>query len=45
MWRGSGRLLMLLGTGGHMDLVELVRDLVLKHQENSGAAVLHATAA
>ncbi|WOX10312.1 hypothetical protein [Streptomyces sp. N50] len=34
-----------LGAGGHMDLVELVRDLVLKHQENTGAAVLHATAA
>lgn len=34
-----------LGAGGHMDFVELVRDLVLKHQENSGAAVLHATAA
>ncbi|WP_250306260.1 hypothetical protein [Streptomyces sp. A 4/2] len=34
-----------LGADGHMDLVELVRDLVLKHQENAGAAVLHATAA
>ncbi len=34
-----------LGAGGHMDLVELVRDLVLRHQENTGAAVLHATAA
>ena len=34
-----------LGAGGHMDLVELVRDLVVKHQENTGAAVLHATAA
>jgi hypothetical protein len=34
-----------LGGEGHMDLVELVRDLVLKHQENTGAAVLHATAA
>lgn len=34
-----------LGAGGHMDLVELVRDLVLKHQENSGSAVLHASAA
>lgn len=34
-----------LGADGHMDLVELVRDLVLKHQENTGAAVLHATAA
>ncbi|MEU6182149.1 hypothetical protein [Streptomyces coeruleorubidus] len=34
-----------LGAGGHMDFVELVRDLVLKHQENTGAAVLHATAA
>ncbi|MFB7631687.1 hypothetical protein ACFC0M_12155 [Streptomyces sp. NPDC056149] len=30
---------------GAMDLVELVRDLVLKDQENRGAAVLHATAA
>ncbi|MFJ3777150.1 hypothetical protein ACIPX0_36175 [Streptomyces sp. NPDC090075] len=34
-----------LGPGGHMDLVELVRDLVLKHQENTGSVVLHATAA
>ncbi|MEU8779612.1 hypothetical protein [Streptomyces sp. NPDC048606] len=34
-----------LGRDGAMDLVELVRDLVLKDQENSGAAVLHATAA
>ncbi len=34
-----------LGPGGAMDLVELVRDLVLKDQENAGAAVLHATAA
>ena len=34
-----------LGRDGSMDLVELVRDLVLKDQENAGAAVLHATAA
>ncbi|MDX8055682.1 hypothetical protein SK571_40435 [Lentzea sp. BCCO 10_0798] len=34
-----------LGSGGAMDFVELVRDLVLKDQENTGAAVLHATAA
>lgn len=34
-----------LGEGGAMDFVELVRDLVLKDQENAGAAVLHATAA
>jgi hypothetical protein len=30
---------------GAMDLVELIRDLVLKAEENAGAAVLHATAA
>ena len=30
---------------GAMDLVELLRDLVLKDQENRGAAVLHATCA
>ncbi|WP_051877489.1 hypothetical protein [Streptomyces natalensis] len=35
----------LIGPGGAMDLVELIRDLVLKDQENAGAAVLHATAA
>ncbi|MGK5629203.1 hypothetical protein [Streptomyces sp. URMC 123] len=35
----------MLGAGGHMDLVELVRDLVLRHQENTGVVVLHATAA
>ncbi|NLU69830.1 hypothetical protein [Streptomyces sp. HNM0574] len=35
----------LAGPEGTMDVVELVRDLVLKHQENTGAAVLHATAA
>ncbi|QDQ14997.1 hypothetical protein [Streptomyces spectabilis] len=34
-----------VGDDGAMDLVELIRDLVLKDQENSGAAVLHATAA
>lgn len=34
-----------IGPDGTMDLVELIRDLVLKDQENSGAAVLHATAA
>lgn len=34
-----------LGAEGVMDLVELIRDLTLKHQENSGVAVLHATAA
>ncbi|MFI0982524.1 hypothetical protein ACH4SP_36645 [Streptomyces sp. NPDC021093] len=34
-----------VGPAGAMDLVELVRDLVLKDRENSGAAVLHATAA
>jgi hypothetical protein len=35
----------LAGTGSTMDVVELVRELVLKHQENTGAVVLHATAA
>ena len=30
---------------GAMDLVELVRDLVIKDQENKGVVVLHATAA
>lgn len=30
---------------GQLDLVELIRDLVLKDQENRGAAVLHGTAA
>ncbi|MFJ6752104.1 hypothetical protein ACIQNI_28560 [Streptomyces sp. NPDC091266] len=34
-----------VAAAGAMDLVELVRDLVLKDQENRGAAVLHATAA
>ncbi|POM24361.1 HprK-related kinase B [Actinomadura rubteroloni] len=34
-----------LGPDGAMDLVELLRDLVLKHHENNGAVVLHATAA
>ncbi len=34
-----------LGEGGAMDFVELVRDLALKDQENHGATVLHATAA
>ncbi|MEV7004928.1 hypothetical protein [Streptosporangium sp. NPDC051022] len=34
-----------LGADGAMDLVELIRDLTLKHQENAGTAVLHATAA
>ncbi|MGW1533210.1 hypothetical protein [Streptomyces aureus] len=43
--RASRVIDVVLGSGGHMDLVELVRDLVLKHQENTGAAVLHATAA
>ncbi|WP_306368976.1 hypothetical protein [Nocardiopsis sp. CC223A] len=31
--------------GGAMDLVELLRDVILKDQENRGAAVLHATCA
>lgn len=35
----------LAGSEGTMDVVELVRDFVLKDQENAGAAVLHATAA
>lgn len=34
-----------LGSGGGMDFVELVRDLVLKDQENAGTVVLHAGAA
>lgn len=34
-----------VGSAGQLDLVELIRDLVLKDQENRGAAVLHGTAA
>lgn len=34
-----------VGGAGQLDLVELIRDLVLKDQENRGAAVLHGTAA
>lgn len=43
--RATGTVRVALGDGGAMDLVELIRDLVLKAEENAGAAVLHATAA
>jgi hypothetical protein len=34
-----------LSPGGAMDLVELLRDLIIKHEESRGTVVLHATAA
>ncbi|WGD37082.1 hypothetical protein [Lysinibacter sp. HNR] len=34
-----------IGSDGWFDLVELIRDLVLRDQENRGAVILHATAA
>lgn len=34
-----------VGSAGQLDFIELLRDLVLKDQENRGAAVLHATSA
>ncbi|MFE0461434.1 hypothetical protein ACFW1A_19515 [Kitasatospora sp. NPDC058965] len=41
----AGEVRVAVGADGQLDLVELVRDLVLKAEENTGAAVLHATAA
>lgn len=39
------RIQVFLGAEGQLDVVELIRDIVLKDQESRGAIVLHATAA
>jgi hypothetical protein len=41
----ASRIDVVLSEAGYLDLVELIRDLVLKDQENRGALVLHATSA
>ncbi|QWL28854.1 hypothetical protein E2R33_09750 [Rathayibacter toxicus] len=43
--RHASRISVHVGAEGQRDLIELVRDLVLKDQENRGALVLHSTAA
>ncbi|GHC73312.1 hypothetical protein GCM10007079_07120 [Nocardiopsis terrae] len=43
--RQAGRIDVAMGPSGALDLIELLRDLFLKDQENRGAAVLHATCA
>ncbi|HEX4788692.1 MAG TPA: hypothetical protein VH372_09545 [Actinospica sp.] len=43
--RAAGMVRIQVTERGAMDLVELIRDLTLKAEENAGAAVLHATAA